>query len=261
MRLDALVRFNLWADDLPAIEAFIAGLNAQLIASRDALWEAGFLRVALEATSPAEEVTSFSAWRQYVDYRILFEFRYADTDGAESLIARIPIHTDPEVRDSPDRETTVVTDKMARWDNLDAPLLVVRGPFSVGRLSALSAIPGLAPGGAVTITRTFDGASGPPVDHPAPLAGFLAAVAGPDAPERHAQIVFPSLSDFLAALSAAGDPLIMGDWDTDGVLDSYQPRSLAIEPAIRLPSASDRLEIQSTAFDQVAVVYLRATRS
>jgi hypothetical protein len=184
-----------------------------------------------------------------------------DTDGAESLIARIPIHSDPEVRDSLQRETTVVTDEMIRWDNEAAPSLVARGRFDVGGLSVLTFIPSTAPSGTVTLTRTFDGAVGSPTVY-LTLATFLAAVAGPDAPERHGQVTFASLGDFLVAFSAAGDPVTLGDWDLDGVPDSYQPRALALEPAIQLPGVADRLEVtyQATAFDQVAVVYLRATR-
>lgn len=262
IRLDALVRFQLWAAGPAQAETAMTNLNSQLMADRDALWAAGFLRLMLEVAPPADYVPApVDAWRKQADYRILYEFHYQDTDGAESLIARIPIHSDPEVRDSLQRETTVVTDEMIRWDNETAPVLVVRGRFDVGGLSALAFVPGMAPGGAVTLTRTFDGAVGPPTAYPT-VADFLAAVAGSNPLDRHAQVTFASLSDFLAAFSASGDPVTLGDWDLDGVVDSYQARVLALEPLVQLPGMADRLEVtyQASAFDQVAVVYLRTTR-
>lgn len=262
IRLDTLVRYQLWAAGPAQAETAMTNLNSQLMADRDSLWGAGFLRLMLEVAPPTDYVAApVDAWRKQADYRILFEFRYQDTDGAESLIARVPIHSDLEVRDSLQCESTVVTDEMIRWDNEAAPVLVVRGRFDVGGLSVLAFVPGVAPSGVVTLTRTFDGAVGPPTAYPT-LADFLAAIAGPDAPARHGQVTFGSLTDLLAAFSAAGDPVTLGDWDLDGVPDGYQARVLALEPAIQLPGAADRLEItyQATAFDQVAVVYLRATR-
>ncbi|NJD68945.1 MAG: hypothetical protein C3F12_08690 [Candidatus Methylomirabilota bacterium] len=258
IRLDALARFQLWASGPTEADTAITDLNTRLMADRDNLQVQGFLRIALEATSLADLVPPpISAWRKHADYRVLYEYPYTDTDGgAESLIARIPVGIDNEFG-----EATTVTDEMVRWDNQDAAALVVRGRLSVGRLSALAFVSGLAPSGTVTLTRTFDGAAGAPTTH-ATLAAFLAAVAALNAPERHAQVTFASVSDFLAAFSAAGDPVTLGDWDLDGAPDSYQPRTLTLEPAIRLPGAADRLEItyQGAAFDQVAVVYLRATR-
>jgi hypothetical protein len=262
IRLDALVRYQLWAAGPAQAETAMTNLNSQLMADRDALWGAGFLRLMLEVTPPADYVPApVDVWRKQADYRILYEFHYQDTDSAESLIARIPIHSDPEVRDSLQRETTVVTDEMSRWDNEAAPVLVIRGRFDVGGLSALVFIPGLAPSGAVTLMRTFDGAVGPPTAY-LTLNDFLAAVAGPNPPDRHAQVTFTSLSVFLAAFSAAGDPVTLGDWDLDSVPDSYQARELAIGQAVQLLGAADRLEVtyQAGAFDQVAVVYLRPTR-
>ncbi len=350
VRLDAAVRFQLWAATPVEVETAMADLNARLLADRDTLWIAGVLRLALEASAPADFISPLNAWRRTSDYRVLYEFHYQDTDGAESLIARIPIQSDLEVRDSPERETTVVTDEMVRWDNEAAPPVVIRGPFNAGSLSVLAFLTGTAPTGTVTVKRTFDGAVGAPTSHPT-LADFLAGVAGPNAPERHAQISFASLADFLAAfaeepalidaeehlgsepapmtlrrkpvvksarnriglhvdatgvthflkilydgdpspgagevkvdratgqmtfgdavatadkviasyVTAAGDPVALGDWNLDNVPDSYAAKVLAIQPAVHLASAADRLEIayQNAMFDQVGVVYLRARR-
>lgn len=126
-------------------------------------------------------------------------------------------------------------------DNGAAPMLVVRGRFSVGGLLALVFVPGATPSGAVTLTRTFDGAAGSPASHPT-LADFLAAVTDPDALDRHEQVAFASLSDLLAAFDATGDSVTLDDGDEDGVPDSYELLELSFEPAIPLPSAIDRLE-------------------
>jgi hypothetical protein len=261
IRVDVLVRFQLWAAGPAQAETAITNLNAQLMADRDSLWVAGFLRLALEAAAPADFVPAVPGWRKQADYRVLYEYRYQDTDGAESLIARVPIHSDPEVPNSLQRETTVVTDEMLRWDDEAAPALVVRGRFSLGGIWTLAFFPGLAASEAVTLTRTFDGAGGPPTVYPT-LAAFLAAVAGPGPADRHAQFTFASMGDFLAAFGPAGGPVTLGDWDQDAVPDSYQSRTFAVAPAIQLPSAADRFEItyQGAALDQVGVVYLRVTQ-
>jgi hypothetical protein len=259
--LEAVVRFQLWAATPAEAETAIADLNARLLAGRDALWIAGVLKLALVDSAVAEFVTSVNAWRKTADYRLLYEFHYEDSDGAESLIAKIPVQSDLEALDSPERETTVVTGEMVRWDNEATPALVIRGPFNISSLAVLAFVPGSAPTGTVTVKRTFDGAAGPATPHPT-WAAFLAAVAGPNALERHAQISFASLADFLAEFTSAGDPVSLGDWNVDNVPDSYQAKALSIQPIIYLTSVLDRLEItyQGTKFDQVGVVYLRAQR-
>lgn len=197
IRLDGMVRFQLSASTPSEAEIAANELAARLLADRDSLWSNGFLRLLLKSSAPAEHVSALNAWRKQADYEVLYEHRYQDNDGAESLIARIPIHSDLEIRNSPERDTTVVSDEMVRWDNEAAPLLAIRGPFNVGSLSVLAFIPGTAPVGMVTVKRTFDGAAGPLASH-LTWPAFLAAVAGPNAPERHAQKTFPSLTDFLA---------------------------------------------------------------
>ena len=261
LRLDAVVRFQLWAANPGQLDTALNGLNTRLLADRNILWTAGVLRMALDATAVTEFVSSVDGWRGLADYRVLFEYHYSDSDGAESLIARIPIEADQEILNSPDRETSLVTDEMARWDDQSAPALVLRGRLRIGSLSALAFVPGAAPSGAVTITRTYDGATGAPSLH-GTLAEFLAALGNPAGPERNAQVSFATLSDFLAALGAGTPDIVLGDWNLDGVLDSYELKVLPFDPPIQLPSVSDRLEIRyaNAPFDQVAVVYLRAQR-
>ncbi len=261
IRLDGMVRFQLWASTPSAAETAVNELAARLLTDRDSLWTNGFLRLLLKTTAPAEHVSAVNAWRKQADYQLLYEHRYQDNDGAESLIARIPIHSDPEVRNSPERETTVVTDEMVRWDNENTPALLLRGRLSIGGLSALKFISGTTPSGAVVLTRTFDGAVGTPTAYPT-LAAFLAATSASNAPERHGQVSFASINDFLATFSADGDPVALGDWDTDGVADRYEPKVLVMEPVIELPSTSDRFELvyQGSSFDQIGVVYFRIRR-
>ncbi|HEV2359523.1 MAG TPA: hypothetical protein VGZ23_18180 [bacterium] len=257
VRLDAVARFQLWAGGPAEVDAAITALNARVLADVDNLFKQGFLRMALESSPPADfSGAPLNLWRKYADYRVLYEYAYTDSDSAASLIARVPIDIDSQFPDS-----TVVTDEMARWDNVSAAALEVRGPFVIGGLWLLAFVPGAAPTAGVTLTRTFDGAVGAPVAHPS-LAAFLAAAAGPGASERHASVTFASFGAFLAAFSSAGLPVFMGDWDLDGVTDEYRPLTLSIAPAISLPAITDRFIVtyQVPPFDRVAVVYLRATR-
>lgn len=86
IRLDALARFQLWAAAPTEADTAITDLNARVMADRDNLWAQGFLRVTLEAAPPADFVPPpIGAWRAHADYRVLYEFHYQDTDGAEVL--------------------------------------------------------------------------------------------------------------------------------------------------------------------------------
>ena len=256
IRLEGVARFQLWAALPGDIDAAIAVLNAAILTARDALRVQGFLKVTMKDSKPAEHLDTVG-WRRSADYRILYEFPYSDSDDSASLLARIPIGID-----SVFHEKTVVSDHMARWDNEAAPGLVSRGPLGITALSALGFIPGASPTGGVTLLRTFDDATGAPTPH-ATIASFLQAVAGPVPAERHASITFASLHDFLTALSAQTGVITLGDWDVDHIPDPYEPRSLTIDPAIRLPGVADRFEITygAASFDHVAVLYLRLGRS
>jgi hypothetical protein len=260
IRLDALVRFEAWATKPDEVDADFTNLESQLMADRDSLRGVGFLRLALENTSTAEYVSSLNAWRRQADYRVLYEYPFQDSDDAESLIARIQIESDQEQAGSAQSETTTVTDQMARWDDKAAPTFIIRGHFTMGSLAALRFVPSAEPGGTVTLTRTFDGATGQPAIQPT-LAAFLAAVAGPNPTVRHSQVTFPSLKNFLNNFTSIVDPVILGDWDANNIPDSYTSLFLPIDLAIVLPSVFDRLELtyEHRAFDQIAVLYLRAT--
>lgn len=255
IRLDAVVQFQLWGTGPAQADAALTSLITKLSADSAKLWGAGVLRFSLEASPPAEAVSSLGAWRKHADYRILYEYAYADSDDTQSLIARIPVAIDSALD-----ENMSISDNLARWDDKGAPLLSIRGQVRVTGFSALYFTPGAAPASSVTLTRTFDGASGPPSAH-ATVADFLASVAGAEPLQRHAQIVFTSFTNFLAAFTSGGGPITLGDWNLDGVPDTYDPLTLSLAPGIELPSVSDRLELsyQLPALDKVAVFYVRAT--
>lgn len=236
-RLDAVVRFQFWADDPIVVDESINELHGRLLAAKDELRAAGFLRAKAEATLSAEPifVPALSAWRKTTDYRVLYEFYYQDDDGAMSLIARIPVDTNA----IPD-ELMTITDQMARWDDLEAKPLVIHGRARIAGLTALIFIPGANPAGTVTITRSFEGGAGAPTAHGS-LADFLTAVAGPNSTQRHDTVTFASIAAFLAAFAPAGDPVELGNPDPNqpGVMDSYTPLALAFLPAIELPASGD----------------------
>lgn len=261
-RLEAGVRFQFLADDSGVMDAAVQELHKRLLVARNDLWAAGFLRFAAEGTSLAEHISALNAWRKTADYRVLYEFHYQDTAGAESIITRIPIHSDPEERDSLQRETTVVTDEMVRWDNETAPALEVTASVRSGvRVTGLAILAYLSAGwtgNQITLARLDRGSAAPPTTYPT-LAEFHTAVTAPANPDRHAQVTFTSVADFLDEFEPAGDPIELGDWDEDGTPDEYRPGSLGFDPPIRLETGDDfiRLSYQDAAFDTPAVVYLR----
>lgn len=258
-RIEGEVRFQLWGDSSNTVDDAILDLQKALLQDGDALRAAGFLRLTATGTTLAEPVSILPAWRKTASFAVLYEAIFEATDGAESLIARVPITSDLERAGSPERETRVETDAMARWDDEGASPLVVRGPGRLRTLAVRAFLPpGPPPAGTVTLTRSFDGASGAPTPLPDP-ATFVAAVGGPAPAERHARLTFPSLPGFLAALVSGGDPLELGDWNLDAVTDPYEAFSLTFEPALELPSAGDRFEVRhaNPALGAPAVIYLR----
>lgn len=262
-RLDAGVRFQFLASQPDAVDDAVQDLHKRLLAARDDLWVAGFLRVTGEGTSLAEHVPSLNVWRKSADYSVLYEYHYWDTDDAESIIARIPIHSDLEERDSLPRETTIVTDEMVRWDDEGAPVLELAASVGSGLhatgLAILAYLPAGWTGNPVTLARLDRSSTGTPTVYP-DWTTFHAAVTDPEHPDRHAQVIFASVTDFCAVFEPAGDPLELGDWDEDGVRDAYHPGTLVFDPPVQLESGDDavRLSYQDAALDAKAVIYLRA---
>jgi hypothetical protein len=326
LRIETVVRYEVWRRTPAEVGQAVGDLISDLLGDRDALRTEGFLRVSLKSTGSSESVFAEEAWRQNIEFDVLFEFPYRDSDGAQSLIARIPIAMKGEFN-----EKTVVVDQLARWDQEAAFPLALRGPLSIGALTVLAFIPGTSPSGTVTITRTFDGATGLPTAHTT-LTSFVAAVGGDNPSQQHAQVTFPSLAKFLAALAsftitdgaldrmktdlvsdavlakleaikdqevggedefvslldatltvaeltafqstilkdaATSTSMTLGDWDEDGIADKYDSVQFRSKPPIVLTGVSDRFEITyldpvfdelTIKFDQVAILYLRATR-
>lgn len=244
-RLDVVARFELWAAQPADVEKAIQDLIVRLLADRTNLWSLGFLRISLDGVATSENVTTIPAWRQTADVRVLYEFHFEDSDESQGLIARIPI----DIRGTYN-ETTTVTDEMSRWDNQAARNLDIRGPVTVSALSMLLFVAAAAPGGKVTLSRTFDSAPGPPVQFPT-LAAFLAAISGSN-PQRNAQLVFASWANFMAIFQPNGTPVILGT-------NSYSPFQAVLSPAISLAGTEDLFEIAygKPALEVNAVAYLR----
>lgn len=256
-RLEAVARYQVWHDDLADVEALAAALPGALLTSKDDLWRVGVLRLTAVGGPPAERIESLNAWRRSYDFRLLYEYHNEDSEGAHSLIARIPVHahTDRE------EELTVVTDEMVRWDNETAPTLMLRGPLAVRSLSLLSFTPAPAPGNTITLRRTFEGALGPPTSF-ANLTDFLNGTTDPFAPERHGEVSFATVTDFLNALTPAGEPIALGDWDEDLVPDQYRPFVVEFSPPLELLNHAEHLDLicEGAPLDQIAVVYVQAKR-
>jgi hypothetical protein len=155
-RLEAVARYQLWGNDLDALETEMAALHGRLLAAKNELWNDGILRFAAEETSPSEHVPDLNAWRKTADYRVLYEYHYNDTDEAGSLITRIPISIDSQYN-----EATVVSGEMVRWDNTATPALEVHGKISrslpVRAIFMLAFLPGVWDGSEVTISVNIGG--------------------------------------------------------------------------------------------------------
>lgn len=251
-RLDARVRFQLWGGTAPAVDSAVVVLHSDLLDDREQLRTAGFLRFNAAETTLAEEFETVGGWRKTTSFDVLYEYRYVDSDDADSLIARIQVTTDPEQPASPAREQETITDELVRWDDEAAPELVVTGPTTIHRISALVFEPGPAIGGTVTIRRT-DGSATPPVVQP-DLTTFLAAAATSTAPTE--MTVAPV--DLFAGIGPAGTQLELGDWNTDALPDQYAGFDRVLDQPIEL-ARSDRLSVtySGPGLDQTAVVYLR----
>jgi hypothetical protein len=253
VRLAGAVRFQVWASAPEVLEAQVRGLTEAVMGDRDALESAGFVEVNLTDVSTTEHLAALPSWRQTAQFGVLYEFREETSDLAGGLIARVPI----ELRD--EWGPLLVTGDVTVWDGDGTPPLVLSGRRTVDSLDALAFLPGGAPAGAVTVTRTFTGAPGAPTAFDS-LGDFLDGVSGAEPATTHAVVSFATIAAFLAALGPPGDPVILVD-------EAGAPRELpvwgrAFDVPIELRSPSDRLHV---AFEtpQVAagqVLYLRASR-
>ena len=264
-RLEALVRFQIWASDPIAADAAMQTLQGQILTHRLSLQAQGFLQLKVQETTLSEHIEALSMWRTSSDLKVLYEFHYDDTDGAESIIARIPIHSDPEARNSAARETNIITDAIVRWDDESASALSIAGGATmttVNGLASLSYAPGGWAGGSVTLARLERQNAAPPTTYP-DLADFLTAVTDAASPDLHAQVVFSDVTGFLARFTMVGDPIPLGDWDEDGVQDLYQSATLGFTPPILLEGTNALLQLvyQDSVLNSKAVIYLRGSAS
>jgi hypothetical protein len=238
-RLDAVVRFELWAADPASSSTAIVALQSRLLGARDTLRAGGFLSFATTNTSAAESVPTLNGWRQSIDLAVLYEYAYEDSDGAFGLIARIPAGIDSVIA-----ESMLLTDEMEIWNHPDgAPAFVVdrescpdlSGPgLPISSLAVLAYLPTGWDGHAVTITTSVGGVA--------------------------RQQVFPSVRNFVNSFALAAQPVYLGD-------NPYRAGTLAFPFLPHFPDPlviqrrSDNLRISyaDAAFDNVdAVVYLRA---
>lgn len=266
-RLEAVVRFQLWESDPIIADAAMQNLQGQILTDRLNLQAQGFLQLSVEETSLSEHVDALSMWRTTSDLKVLYEFHYDDTDGAESIIARIPVHSDPETRNSPNRETGVITDAIVRWDDESTPVLSITGGSTTTSLHGLASLSYLTAGwagNAVTLFRRDKNNAAAPTPYP-DLATFLAAVTDDNSPDLHAQVIFTDITDFLDEFTTVGDPIGLGDWDEDedededSAQDLYQSAALGFSPPIRLRGSNDMFQLayQDAVLDSKSVIYLR----
>jgi hypothetical protein len=258
-RLDARVRFQLWGATATGVDESVLTLQSDLLDDREDLRRVGFLKLSAVDTSVAEQVDSVGGWRKTTSYDVLYEYQYVDTDETDSLIARIPVSTATGMVS----ETQVLTDEMVRWDDEKAPDLILTGPLTIDRFSALVFVPA-ALTGTITTTRSSGGGNAP--THFADLPAFVAATGGPDPAETDADVELTP-NDFFTALGPGTTTLDMGDWNADGAVDEYTSHELVLPTPIVLPTWRDRLAITyvpqvpppgpTSGLDQTAVVYLR----
>ena len=255
IRLSGTVRFQLWGDDPGPLETQLRGVTEAVLAGREALQADGFVDLSLTDVSTTNHLPAVPAWRQTAEFDVLYEFRSAVSDLAGGLIARVPV----EFRE--EWGALLVTGDLTLWDSDGTRPLVVSGRGSVAGLATLAFANAAAfPPGAVTLTRTFEGASGLPTPF-GNLDLFLAAVAGSPPVSANATVSFDSLGAFLAALGVPeADPVTFVD--EAGAPRALELRSRTFDLPVELESTSSRLEIAFAAsqLSSGQVVYLRASR-
>lgn len=263
LHLDGTARIELWDTTPTGVDAIMEAVQINLMGALASLRSAGFLRISVAGSPPAEHFPSLSAWRRTADFPFLFEYLGRDTDDAESFIVRIPVGQDLEEEGAPEGSRETVTDDMRRWDDEAAPSLIVRQRGGARRvringISAMGFLPGGFAGGSVTLERGVAGAPGAPVVHPT-LDAFLDAVGDGPGAQVQAQVSFASVADFLTALGPPGDPFDLGDWDEDAVSDIYIPHARLFARPVTLPTGRDFLALRhgAPAFATPAVLYLR----
>lgn len=255
-RLEAGVLFEITRNQADQAEAAAIELHGNLLAARNDLRVAGFLKIEGPDFSLPEEDDSH-VFHKTVSYKVLYEYQYREIDGSASFITHIPVDVDPEEAGSPDRESLLVTGPVVRWDREGTPALVIRGRGGIGHLTVV-VLPADNPGDAIEVLRTFDGASGPPAD-----AVQLQDLAG----ASHIRKTYASLDDFLAdfpPVMTTDQPPVPETVELSDLSDqpaTYELRTITFGPEIQLPRPADRFEITTSAGawgGSGAVLYIRA---
>lgn len=238
-RLEAVVRYQFWATDPGEVDTLVSQLQTRLTGDATQLRAAGFLNVAADATASSDFLADLNFWRRTADFRVLFEFRYQDADGAESVLARIPIDVEGE---PPINDSTSVSGNMVRWDDVAAPRFAVRrGRTRAFRVNALTILAFLLDGwdgAGVTITAATGGST--------------------------VQQVFATARDFFNAFALETETVLLGGQAYRAGRMNF-PNAHFTSPVV-LSGDSDVFRVvydpatpddQTPRFDDAAVVYLR----
>jgi hypothetical protein len=254
IRIEATARFAVWGSAVADVDAQLTALSAKILARRDELAANGFMKLSLGASASHEYAAASNAWSACADYEVLFELPYEDTGDATSLI--LPV----DAAEAATGAAWSVTADYARWDDVAALPLLVRGPARIVGLAALSFLgdPANPPTGAVTMTRTYDGAAAP-ANAPS-FDAFILAVSGAQ-PVRNIAVSFASISDLFARLTPEPDLVSLGN--ALGTEDAYAAAHLTFSAPLSLGSIVDRFDLSyvNGKFDRRVVVYLRALRA
>jgi hypothetical protein len=241
--LDAVVRFDIWASNPDAANKAVAAIQNDLLSNGRKLRRARLLRLKLIAVADGDRGAE-SGWRKTLDYSVLYEYRYSNTDGAASLIARVPI--DSQTDSGPTtHETTEVHDWMSLWDNASASTLIITAPprrtLRIDGLAIAAYLPAGGPTGVVTQQITSAGITQTTTF--ATLSVFLASFTSSGAPLK---LVYPPL------------PRQPGEVSGSHV---FQVGELRFDPPITLKGGDVfQISFDAAAFpaDDLSQVYLRA---
>lgn len=244
--LEATIGYNVSGSDLEGVNSQSDAIISRLLARSVDLRREGVLQLRLAGVTDSDPSGTPPTLRRTLTYTALYEYRTFDTDGAASLIARIPIDSETDLGPLT-HEQTVVTDWMARWDDAGAAALEVspppRGVLRVRGLSIVAYLPGGGPPGQVTQTVIQNGST--------------------------TNTSLGSLVDFLnmfqrdstRPLTLVYPPLPLGPGETLELHD-YQVGQLPFDPPIVLQGANDvfRVSFSETSFptNNPSVLYLRA---
>ena len=243
--LEATVGFALSGADVAGVNSQADAIVTALLARSLDLRREGALQLKLTGSEDTDGPGSPPSVRRRLTYTVLYEYRFFDTDGAASLIARIPI--DSETDQGPTtHERTVVTNWMVRWDDQTVEALEVtappRGIVRVYGLSIAAHLPGGGPPGQVTQTLVQSGTT--TTTPRGALVDFLNLFQRDTT--RPLTLVFPPL------------PLQPGE---SLALRDYQVGELRFDPPIVIRGGDVfRISFSDTAFpaSSTSVVYLRA---